>query len=748
MNIRFFARVFLTLFAFFGCAGAQEPVSGSQRQLTVADIFGGGGLTGRFPESLAWSPDGDKFSYLLRDDSGEKSSLLYVDVNNGRTSALVIADKLATMSPPLSAIVNERTRERITRYSIPSYHWAPDSQHLLFSSRGQLWYFRLDNGTGIQLTSSSEPAEDPKFSTSGKELAFIRRHNLVVHDLEFGREIALTNDTHGALLNGEVDWVYQEELDVRSNYFWSPDGKQIVYLQMNEEPVPEYPIVDWLTIHPGVDLQRYPKAGDPNPSVRVGVVSHTGGTTKWLYVGEKNTDSYVPRFGWISNRLVYIEVLNRAQNQLDLYFVDPVSGRSRRVLSETSDAWVPVNDDFRVLRPGSRFLWSSWRDGFNHLYLYSFDPSDPLGSDAKLERQLTRGAWEVTGLDAADEDRGLAYITTNRGDPRNRILEAITLNGQTQWTIEANGTHSDYFSSDNRHYVDAFSSLTEPPRLKLCDAEAQRCGTPFWSSTAPNEYGPMPVPKTLELKTEDGTTLYGTLLLPMGASPESRAPLVNNPYGGPGAMAVRNEWGGSGFFFDQLLANAGFAVLHVDNRGMSGRGKAFAAAVQYKLGQTELRDQIGAIDQVLRQFPQIDGSRMGWWGWSYGGFMTLYALSHSDRFRAGVAVAPVADWRDYDSIYTERYMGLPAQHQQAYNDSAPILSADKLHGNLLLAHGTSDDNVHAQNSLQMAQRLIQANKQFQLMLYPRETHSIPESKDRIYLYESILRHFITELTEP
>jgi dipeptidyl-peptidase-4 len=546
-------------------------------------------------------------------------------------------------------------------------------------------------------------------------------------------------------LNGEVDWVYAEELDVRSNYFWSPDSKRIVFLQMNEEPVPTYPIVDWIPQHPKVDPQKYPKAGDPNPLVRIGIVNASGGAVKWLSVGEAGADrEYIPRFGWVTPETIWMQVLNRTQSRLELWFVDASSGKSRRMLTENEpQAWVPVNDNFQVLNSGDRFLWSSWRDGHTHLYLYSFDKGNPLGGDAKLERQLTSGDFEVTGVDGVDETTGTVYFTANPGDPRQRQLFAVKLDGSVsmQQISRESGTHHATFAPSAGYYVDNYSALMRSPALSLCKVGGD-C-TRFWQARALEDYT-LIAPKRLELKAADGsTTLYATLLLP--PNPTGSTPLILNPYGGPGSQSVSDAWGGPNFLFDQILAQRGFAILKVDNRGMSGRSKAFQAAARRGFGEVPLADQLAALDQVLKANPQLDANRIGWWGWSYGGYMTLYAMTHSDRIKAGISVGPVTNWLDYDSIYTERYMGLPKENTQGYTSSSPLSSAARLKGRLLEVHGTSDDNVHLQNTMQMINAFIEAGVPYDLQLYPRKTHGIAGSAARTHLFHRILDHFETYL---
>jgi dipeptidyl-peptidase-4 len=728
---RFFLSVFLLTCA-FAVATAQE--------LTIQSIYAPNGLTGRAPDTVKWSPDGKKVSYFLHQEQGEKADLYYIDVTSGKPAVLVASEKIAAMKPPVAASKDDREKDNRARYGVAGYHWAPDSNHLLFDANGQLWYYTLSDGKSVALSAPTDSASDPKFSTDGKILSYIRGHNLVVRHVDGGAEKALSTNGDENLLNGEVDWVYSEELDVRSNYFWSPDSSKIVLLQMDQNKVPTYPITDYIPQHPTVYQEKYPKVGDPNPQVQLGVVNASGGSVKWFHLTDEK-DMYIPRFGWVRDGVVWATVLNRAQNQLDLYFVDTANGKSRRVLSETSDTWIETDNNLQFLKSGDKFTWPSWRDGHTHLYLYSFDKANPLSADAKLVNQITKGDFEVFDIEGAVESTGTLFLTTNAGDDRQRNLCSVKLDGTGFQCLTKGGTHAATVSLNGQYFVDHYSALMTPPQLSFCHVGGS-CDI-FWRSKSVDSLK-LIAPQFVDFKAEDGTVLRGLLYLPPDSAGK-KVPLLNNPYGGPHGQTVRDMWGGAGFLFNQVLMRDGIAVLQVDNRGMGARGKKFAAALIHNFGEVELKDQLAAIDQALQQFPQLDGSRMGWWGWSYGGYMTLFAMTHSDRFKAGVAVAPVTDWKDYDSIYTERYAGLVPQYEEGYKKGSPITYAAQLKGHLLEVHGTSDDNVHMQNSMQMINAFINAGKQFDLQLYPRKTHSISGPGTRVHLFTRIRSQFHREL---
>jgi dipeptidyl-peptidase-4 len=713
------------------------------KPLTIEALFAPGGLAGRGPENTEWSPDGTKLSFVERDDEGEHGELWYVDAATGEKKVLVSAAKLASLAPDTNKVKNEREKERRTRYHVAAYLWAPDSKHLIFDSQGQLWVFDLATSTAVQFTSAPDPSGDPKFSPDGNHVSYVRQHNLYVRPASGGGEKQLTKDTGENRFNGDIDWVYAEELAVRSNYFWSPDSKQIVFLHMDETKVPSYPIANLIPTHPTVDNEKYPKVGDPNPVVKLGVVDADKGKVRWISL-TNDDQAYIPRFGWVRDGLIWAEVLNRTEDKMDLYFIDAKSEKSRIVLTETTPgAWMDFDQvEVRFLNSAGGFLWPSWRDGNMHLYFYSFDKQNPMAADAKLERQLTHGDYQVLGIEGVDEAAGTVFFSANKDDPRQRHVFSVKLDGTGfEQLTHDEGFNLGKFSEDGKHYELTFMGPSTASRMSLCAVGGSTC-SPVWEARNEfAEYG-LRAPNYLEFKAEDGSTLYGRLLLPPEAPASGKIPLIVNIYGGPAAQMVLKE-PPSGF--DEILARQGFAIFAVDNRGTPGRDRKFQTAIRHEFGAIELKDQLTALDQLFAQYPQLDKDRMAIWGWSNGGSMTLYAMTHSDRFRAGVAVAPVTDQINYDSIYTERYMGLLKDDPTGYAESDVTKAAASLHGALLLAHGTGDDNVHFQNSMQMIDALIKAGKQFQLMIYPNKTHSISGSDARDHLFHMIDDHFEREL---
>lgn len=725
---RFLPSFTLILTSVFSLAAFAQNARPS-RPLTIADIFREGSLTGKAPEDLSWAPDGARVTYLS--DDGD---LMQVEAATGRASMLVGRLKLASL---ISTNIPEKDKDHRSRYKMAGYFWGPDSRHLLFDSNGQLWVYDLRNGTGVQVAfSGAGSGDDPKFSPDGMVLSYIRDHNVYVCQLRKpGNPIAsLSNNKDPNLLNGQVDWLYLEELGVRSNYFWSPDSRQIAYLQMNETTVPEYPLVDWIPTHAKVDLQRYPQPGDNNPGVRVGVVNANGGKTAWVKLPIQESQDYIPRFGWVNRKTLWIETLSRDHKHRNIFFADPATGLATLALAMNDDKF--FDESYDVTFGDAHFALTSWQDGHTHIYLYSFSPAN--AASARLESQLTKGDFEVSSITAMDESSHMVYFVSNEGDVRQQQIWAVQMDGSGKRRIsQTTGFHDPSLAPGSAFYADTYSSRMTPTVVSMCTIRGE-C-KPFWQSKPLNGYS-LTKPENLEIKAADGTVLYAELLLPPGKTAKASVPLILNPYGGPHAQTVRDAWS-TNFLFDQLLVQRGYAVLHVDNRGMGSRGRAFEQAAYHNFGAVQLEDQLHALDDVLARFPQLDTNRLGWWGWSWGGTFTLNAMTNSQRFIAGVAVAPVTDWRNYDSTYTERYLGSPANNPEGYHDYSVINGAQNLKGHLLLVQGTGDDNVHMGNSIQFIQRLIDAGIPYDLQLYPRKTHSIAGEEARTHLFQRIVTHF-------
>ena len=723
-------------------SGARAAETG--KPLTVADIFAHGSMIGHVPKGMNWSPDGSRLTFM------DAQGIMEINLATGRPHVLVSEKELSSLN---GGQANEQDADHRNRYQQAAYLWTPDGKSLLLDQDGVFWLYNLATHHAAHVASAGEASEDsPTIAPNGRTLAFIRAHGLAVVALPDAQQASagqpaavrtLTPGSSATLLDGQVDWVYEEELGVRSNLFWSPDSARIAYLEMDEAKVPEYPIEDWLPTHAGVAMQRYPQPGDPNPAVRLGVVSASGGATTWIQLPVRPNEDYIPRFGWVDAHTVWAETLTRDHQHKTIWFADAATGQARAVLTEADAKF--FDDRYDVWVGEGKILLTSWRDGHTHLYLYSYDAAHPMAAEARLERQLTSGDFEVTKLLGVDPAHKLVYFQSNEGNWTERQLWQVSFAGEKRALTTEPGVHDGHFAPTGGAFSDEFSTRTATPQVRACRA-AGVCSV-VWKTTALADYA-LPAPQPFTAKAADGTTLYATILLPPGKTAAASVPLILNPYGGPGVMSVTNHWGGDSYLFDVVLAEHGFAVVHADNRGMDDRGRDFQQAAYHQFGPTQLADQLAVADAALARFPQLDAKRQGWWGWSWGGSFTLWTLTHSTRFRAGVSVAPVTNWRDYDSIYTERYLGDPRTNPQVYHDFSDVNFAGNLHGHLLLVHGTGDDNVHIENSIQFIQQMTIHNIPYSFNVYPRKTHSIAGAEVRPHLYNSILDHFEQYLMPP
>lgn len=668
-------------------------------------------------ENVVWAPDGERF--ILK----ERGQISLYDVRSGKARSVAAMDELeraAVKSPPPPVFdwTNRHVDER-------DVQWFADGKRLLVAAGGDLFIVDIAKGRFEALTQTAEAERDPKLSPDNRYVSFRRGPNLFTLDLASKVVNQLTTDGSDTLLNGQLDWVYPEELDIDTAHWWSPDSRSIAYLQFDIEREPLFPQVSLLNAHGVLEPERYPKAGDPNAEVRLGVVSAAGGETKWMNLGETR-DFLLARVTWSpDSRQIMAERLNRVQNNLWLMLADTATGAARVVLHEEDPRWINILDQPRFLGNGDRFLWTSERSGFRHLYVY--------GIDGKLQKQLTSGAWEVSSVDGVDESRQRVFYTSTEEDPTERQAYMVFLDGaRKQRLTQGAGTHSISLAPGGNYYVDTASSLTRPPRRILCKSdgievrEIQSADQAALNES--NEFDILPT-EIVKVKAADGTLLYARLIRPAGFDPAKKYPAVVMVYGGPGLEDVRNSW--QGVSWDQVLAHKGFVVWQLDNRGSAGRGHQFESALWHDLGEHELSDQKDGIQHLIAQ-GFVDPRRIGLYGWSYGGYMTLFTVTHAPGLvRAAIAGAPVTNWRNYDSIYTERYLGLPDDDEQGYRISSPVNSAAGLEGTkLLILHNVEDDNVHFQNSLQMADALEKAGKRFYMVVYAEKSHSVtgPERK--------------------
>ncbi len=591
---------------------------------------------------------------------------------------------------------------------------------IVLEAAGDLFLYSLATQTVTRLTSTPAREEVVTFSPDGQRIGFVRDNNLFTIDMATGRERQLTTDGNEQTLNGKLDWVYDEEVYGRGSsvgYWWSPDSKRITFLQLDEKPVPIMTIVDHIAYRPTVQQYPYPKAGDPNPRVKLMVVPANGGTV--VTVDDERysaIDHLIVRVGWNrDSSAVLYQVQNREQTWLDLNSANPTRGDNKTLFRETTKAWVSVIDRPDFL-PDGTFLWQSERSGFRHIYHYK--------ADGTLIGPVTSGEWEVRAVHGCDDKSKMVYFSGTERSVRDLDVYRVKLDGSgLQRLSDKAGNHSAKFSPSFAMYVDNWSDIATPNQAQVRKSDGSLVKV-VSENLAPllAEYD-VARPEFTQVKARDGFILEALIMKPASFDPAKKYPVYEYHYGGPHAQQVVNAWRGTGGLFLQLIANQGVVVWMCDNRAASGKGAVSAWTLYKHLGETELRDMEDGL-VWLKTNPWIDGSRIMTYGWSYGGFMTSYAMTHSKSFIAGIAGGTVADWRDYDSIYTERYMLMPQNNPEGYKSSSPRWAAKDLSGNLLLIHGTIDDNVHMQNTIQFVDELEKAGKPFEMRLYPRSQHGV------------------------
>ena len=709
---------------------AQEHPT-ERQNLTVEAIYGSimGKIFKNYPSGLRWLPKSDRFSYIQRDKKNGSAALVVENARNGKQRAILTSNDLQYITPQGDTV----------HIPLQSYQWFPNENALLFTFEGDVWYYSLKARTLKRLTNTEAAEEEVQIAPNNQWISYVRENNLYVLNIHSGQEKQLTTDGSATILNGKLDWVYQEELVGRGifrGHWWSPDSRFIAYLQFDESNVPQYPLVDWMPYHPTVEMMHYPKAGDPNPVVKLGVVSIHSGETVWMDTGD-NPDVYIPRVYWLPNsQQVAFMRLDRLQQHLEFFFADITTGTARKVLEENAPDFINVGDFVYFFKKKDYFLWGSEKSGYRHLYIYDYQ--------GNLIQQLTSGNWMVTTFLGVDKDENWVYFTATEKSVVERHLYRINTNGQGFKRLsKTEGTHTIQLASSGKYYIDNYSNLLTPFVITVHKNTGKTLRELARSKVnLAKEYN-IRVPEIFTFKGPNtGITYYASIIKPPHFDPSKKYPVLIYVYGGPHAQVVRNTFGYTRFLWHLMMAQKGFIIFSMDNRGSWGRGHDWEKQVYRQLGKLELLDQLEGV-AFLKQQPYVDPQRIGIWGWSYGGYMTLYAMTHSQVFRAGISVAPVTDWRDYDTIYTERYMGLPQDNPEGYRNSSPVFAADSLHGRLFLVHGTGDDNVHFQNSVQMVDRLIDAGKPFHFMMYPQQMHGISARPDRIHLFR-LMTHFLLE----
>ena len=736
-------------------------VEAARPALTLEKLFASSEFAGDAFQGGRWAESGARLLYVDQDRETGASSLVELDLTTD--SRRVVIDGAALQKPDGDGLLQ-----------IEDYEASADgAKTLLYTDSERVWrlntkgyYYVLDNATGAVTPVADRAAGFQmfaKFDPAARRVAFVRDRDLYVVDLATGAERALTQSgAPGGVINGTFDWVYEEEFGLRDGFRWSPDGRHIAFFQLDESATRDFQMTDFRTLYPETTSFRYPKAGEANAEVRVGVVDVATGETRffdtdtWFEGGDET--EYLAGMGWTPALAdgaadVWMLRLNRDQNHADLLYGDPGTGGVVQVLEEENDSYIEVETGFSdvatgtitYLGDGDHFVWRSDRDGYGHLYLYE--------NDGTFVRQVTRGDWDVTDFHGVDEAAGVAYVTTTAESPLERHLYRVPLaGGAPEKVTDGAGWHAVDLSRDFDYFTDTHSTATTPPTTTLNRTSGEEVTVLVDNADLAARLAAydLPAPEFTTVPGADGTPLNAYLVRPSGFDASREYPLLVHTYGGPGSQEVVDRWGGTERLWHHYLAETyGVVVAGVDNRGTGGRGKAFKTLTQNRLGILEAEDQIAAA-QHFGDMPSVDEDRMGIWGWSYGGYLSLLAMTYGEgpeTFRTGAAVAPVTSWRQYDTIYTERYLSTPQKNPGGYDLGSPTTYADRLTDDqdLLIVHGDADDNVHVQNTYAMVDALQAAGKQFDLMVYPGRNHGIYGGTTRLHLYTLLTDFFARSL---
>ncbi|MBD9470624.1 S9 family peptidase [Pseudoxanthomonas sp. PXM01] len=726
----------LALFALMTLATA---LPAHAEKLTLEAITGSAPLTGPTLTRPQVAPDGSRVTFLRGKDSDRnRLDLWEYDIASGQTRLLVDSSVVLPGDEVLSDEEKaRRERQRIAALSgIVDYQWSPDGKALLFPLGGELYFYDLaKSGKDAvrKLTNGGGFATDPKISPKGGFVSFIRDRNLWVIALADGKETQLTRDGSDTIGNGVAEFVADEEMDRHTGYWWAPDDSAIAFARIDETPVPIQKRYEVYPDRTEVIEQRYPAAGDANVLVQLGVIApKAGAKPRWIELGAEK-DIYLARVDWRDPQRLTFQRQSRDQKTLELIETTLATGKQRTLVTESSKTWVPLHNDLRFLKDG-RFLWSSERSGFEHLYVAS--------EDGKTVTLLTQGEWVVDGVLAIDEGAGLAYVSGTRDGATETHVYAVPLSGgEPRRLTQAAGVHATSFARNASVFVDSWSSDTVLPQIELFKADGTKLATLLKNDAADAghpyaKYLAAHQPTTFgTLTAADGTTpLHYSLIKPAGFDPKKKYPVVVFVYGGPAAQTVTRAWPGrSDAFFNQYLAQQGYVVFSLDNRGTPRRGAAFGGVLYGKQGTVEVDDQLRGVAWLKSQ-SFVDPARIGVHGWSNGGYMTLMLLAkHSEAYACGVSGAPVTDWALYDTHYTERYMDLPKANEAGYREASVFTHLDGLRSKLLLIHGMADDNVLFTNSTKLMSDLQKRGTPFELMTYPGAKHGLRGS-DLLHRY--------------
>ncbi len=716
--------------------------------LSIERIFASRDFAGERFGPARWLGDGSAYTTLEKSEAvGNAQDIVRYDTRTGERSVLVSASALIPMGDTVAL-------------SLDNYEWSPDNQLLLIftnsarvwrqNTRGDYWLLHLKSGELKKLGRHAPPASMMfcKFSPDNRKVAYVSENNIYVEDLSSGEVKPLTTDGSRTVINGTFDWVYEEELDLRDGFRWSPDSRMIAYWQLDAAGVRDFLMINNTdSLYSYTIPVQYPKAGTTNSAGRVGFVSADGGPTTWLKLDGDPRENYIARMEWAeSSEEVIIQYLNRLQNTNRVMLGNAKSGSARSVLTDRDDAWLDVVDDLQWSDGGKQFTWVSESKGWRHVYLYS--------RDGKEIRDVTPGPFDVVQVVHIDDNGEWLYFIASPDNPGQRYLYRTRLDGRGKAVRlsppDQPGMHSYQMSPNGAWAIHTYSAFGQVPVISLITlpehtvvrtlaANAQLSRTVAALNKGKSQF--------FRVTTAGGLEVDGWMMMPSEFDPSKKYPVLFLVYGEPAAQTVTDRWGGRNYLWHLMLTQQGYVVMSVDNRGTPApRGRAWRKAVYRNVTSVASADQAAAA-RVIRTWPFVDSTRIGIWGWSGGGTMTLHAMfRYPELYQTGMSVAPVTDEHYYDTIYEERYMGLPQDNADGYREASAVTHVEGLRGNLLVVHGTGDDNVHYQNTEALVNRLIEANKPFTMMAYPNRSHGIFEGKNTSrHLYELLTRYLTTHL---
>lgn len=714
----------VTLFVFAFVIGLSS-LQAQKKDIELEDIWLYYKFFPAFPAEFNWMQDDNFYSVM------EDNKIIRYGIQDRKPVETIL--DIADLKDPTS----------MEPLAVQSYTFSPDERKIILqvgvesiyrrSSKAVCYVYDRDSKK-LSTLESANKISYPTFNAAADKVGYVFENNLYVHDLASDKAMQVTQDgKRNAIINGATDWVYEEEFAFAQAFSWSADGKKVAFYRFDESEVPQFSMPIYGTLYADPYEFKYPKAGDKNAVVEIHIYNTETGKTVKCNIG-KDEDQYIPRIKWTkdANKLAIIR-MTRLQNHLDVLLADAATGATETILSEDEETYIDeVSDEkWMFLDNGTEFLWQSEKDGYNHVYRYNFE--------GKLLNAVTSGNWDVMHIAAVDEENETLYFTSSEISATERHLYSIQFDGKKKKQITKRaGTHEITFSGNNSYFLDTYSSVSVPGETALYNKKGKQLQVLEDNAKLKkrmDEYKTTE-PEFIKIPTEE-VELNAYMIKPFDFDPNKKYPVLMHVYGGPGVQTVQNEYLGFNYFWHQMLANQGYIIVSVDNRGTGARGEAFKKATYGQLGKLETIDQINSA-KYLATLDYVDGNRIGIWGWSFGGYMTSLCMTKgADIFKLGIAVAPVTNWRFYDTIYTERFLKTPQLNPEGYDENSPINFVDKLKGKYMIVHGTADDNVHFQNSMEMVDALVMANKQFDMAFYTNKNHGIFGGPTRFHLYKKM-----------